>query len=73
MEIVFLEDPKHIKSIMDQWKKDKTVDKNIMTVILNSALAKCNIQSMIISKDMNLPSPIPLPKVGVKEGTAAKK
>jgi hypothetical protein len=34
-----------------------------MENILNSILTKCNIQALILSQDVNLPSPIPLPKV----------
>ncbi len=62
-EILYLEETAKIKKIMDDWKKSKRVEKDIMTSILNTVLSKCNIQALILSQDVNLPSPIPLPKV----------
>jgi len=29
-------------------------------------LKKCNIESLVMSREINLPSPIPLPKVNIK-------
>src|SRR3989344_3973167 len=43
------------------------VKKEMTLQVLNTALAKCNIQSIILSRDLNLPSPIPLPKVETVE------
>ncbi|MBI4440400.1 hypothetical protein HY638_05495 [Candidatus Woesearchaeota archaeon] len=60
---LFLSDSKRSKEIIDSWKKDKKVPKDVMTEILNTVLMKCNIQALILSQDVNLPPPIPLPKV----------
>jgi hypothetical protein len=38
-----------------------------MVPVLNSILAKCNIQAIILTREVNLPPPIPLPKVQFKE------
>ena len=38
-----------------------------MTTLLNALLAKCNVQALILSQDVNLPPPIPLPKVQLNE------
>ena len=62
-EVLFMEDAKKVKEILDGWKKDKKLPKDIMTGILNTVLNKCNIQALIISEQINLPPPIPLPKV----------
>ena len=62
-DVLFMADPKKAKEILDGWKKDKKIPKDTMTAILNTVLAKCNIQALIISRDINLPPPIPLPKV----------
>jgi len=37
-----------------------------MSEILNIILTRCNIQALILARDINLPSPIPLPKVKVE-------
>ena len=48
------------------WKKDKKIAKEIMNPILNSVLSKCNIEALILSREVNLPPPIPMPKVNLK-------
>ena len=40
--------------------------------IINSILTKCNIQSIILSNTVNLPPPVPMPKVNTKELPAVK-
>ncbi|MFC1768659.1 hypothetical protein ACFLZX_02750 [Nanoarchaeota archaeon] len=60
---IFMSDPKKSKEIMDGWEKEKKVPKEVMTEILNTVLTKCNIQALILSQDVNLPPPIPLPKI----------
>ena len=69
-EVIFMDEEKNIKHIIDEWKKNKKVDKGLMSQILNHALMKCNIQALVLSQEINLPPPIMLPKVkieGMKE------
>jgi hypothetical protein len=65
-EILYLTEAKKIKEVLDRWKKEKKVDGAVLGEVLNSALTKCNIQALILSQELNLPSPIPMPKIGVK-------
>ena len=67
-DVLYLGDAKKNKDILDQWKKEKKVAKEIMTSILNTVLSKCHIQALILSQEVNLPPPIPMPKVSVKTG-----
>lgn len=69
-EVIYLAEKDQADKAVKNWKKNKKIEKDMMTQILNNVLAKCNIQALILSKDMNLPPPIPLPKVG---GTAPNK
>lgn len=62
-EIIYLDDDKKLKEIIKEWKKSKNVSKEIMAEVLNSILLRCNIEALILSKEINLPPPIPLPKV----------
>ena len=62
-DVLFMEDAKKTKEIMDRWKKDKKLPKDIMPHILNTVLNKCNIQALILSEQVNLPPPIPMPKL----------
>ena len=66
-ELLYLEDPKKIKEILSSWKKDKKVPKEIMAGLLNTILTKCNVQALILSQEVNLPPPIPMPKVQIAE------
>jgi len=65
-EVLDVEDEKKTKEILDEWKKDKKVPQDVMNNILNTVLSKCNVEALILSRDINLPSPIPLPKVSTK-------
>ncbi len=64
-EVLYMEDPAKIKEILDSWKKGQKVAQEIMAPVLNSILNKCNVQALILSQDINLPPPIPLPKVQI--------
>lgn len=62
-EVLYLEDKKKVEETLAKWKKEKRIEEDIMTPVLNMALTKCNIESLILSQSMNLPPPIPLPKI----------
>ena len=62
-ELLYLEEPKKAKEILSGWKKDKKIPKEMMAGLLNTILTKCNVQALILSQEINLPPPIPMPKV----------
>jgi hypothetical protein len=66
-DVLYLDEASKTKKIVDEWKKDKKVEKELMSTILNSVLAKCNVQALILSQQVNLPSPIPLPKIKMEK------
>ena len=66
-EVVYMAKADEAKEILARWKKEKKIAPGVMGKVLNTALAKCNIQALILSNDLNLPAPIPLPKVGIKK------
>ncbi len=65
--VIVVEDKKKAEDILKQWKKDKKAESDVMTAVLNTVLEKCNIEALILSRDVNLPPSIPLPKVKPKE------
>ena len=65
--VVVVEDKKKAEDILKQWKKDKKAESDVMTAVLNTVLEKCNIEALILSRDVNLPPSIPLPKVKPKK------
>jgi hypothetical protein len=68
--ILYLTDEKNAKEILDSWEKDKRVSKDIAEKIINTILTRCNIQSIILSNTVNLPPPVPMPKVNIAAGPA---
>ena len=66
-EVLYLQEQKKVKEIIDGWKKNKKIDQNVMVQILNAVLTKANIQALNISQDLGLPAPLRLPKVNVKQ------
>ena len=58
--------PEIIKEELDKWKKDKKVSNELMTEVINNVLAKGNVTALILTREVNLPPPIDLPKVRVK-------
>ena len=62
-ELLYMEEPKKAKELLNSWKKDKKLPKELMGDLLNTILTKCNVQALILSQQVNLPPPIPLPKV----------
>ena len=64
--LTFFDKPEKVKEIVDGWKKDKKVPKDIMSNVLNTVLSRCNVEALIFAREVNLPPPIPLPKVTVK-------
>jgi hypothetical protein len=67
--VILLVDAKKGEEVLNGWKKDKKIPKEIMTPILNTALTKSNIQALILSQEMGLPAPIPLPKIKIEPKT----
>jgi len=71
-ELLYMEEPKKVKELFNSWKKDKKLPKELMADLLNTILTKCNVQALILSQEINLPAPIPLPKVQVAQQEGEK-
>lgn len=63
--ILTLLDKKQADEAVQQWEKDRKTNKEVITPLMNAILNRANIQALIMSKDLNLPAPIELPKVKV--------
>lgn len=62
-DLLFMQEVKVIDAIMDEWEKKKTLPKKLSVAIVSQIMNKCTIQAMVMTKDIGLPPPIPLPKV----------
>jgi len=65
--VTAVEKPEKVKEILDVWKKDKRLPKDVMSSVLNTVFSRCNIEAVLFSREVNLPPPIPLPKISIKE------
>ena len=71
-DVLVLEDEEETKKVLHEWKTNKRVHGDYAENILNSALMRSNIQAIKISQDLNLPSPVPLPRIEKKDAATAK-
>ncbi|MBS3175610.1 hypothetical protein J4457_00020 [Candidatus Woesearchaeota archaeon] len=65
-DVLYMADEKQTKQALEEWKKQKKVSKELMEIIINNVLSKCNIEALILSREINLPPPIPLPRIHTK-------
>lgn len=66
-EVIYMDENVKVKSVLDDWKKNKKLPDDLVRNIIGTILNKSNVQALILSKDVNLPAPIPLPKVSVEK------
>ncbi len=71
--ILDMEDEKAVEDLKKGWDKDKKLPNSIMEPLVNAILMRCNVQSLVMSKELNLPPPIPLPKVSSSNVTTSTK
>ena len=66
-EVIALFDASEAQTIMDGWKKDKKVPTEQATRVLNISLSKAQIMALLLSKEVNLPAPVQLPKIEAQQ------
>jgi hypothetical protein len=64
-DVLFLEED--YKKILAQWKKDKKLPDDISLQVINVVFNKCLKKAILLSDDLQLPSPIPIPVARKKE------
>ena len=62
-DILFLQENKVAETLLAEWAKKKALPKNVSSSLVNAIMQKCVVQALILTKDIGLPSPLPLPKV----------
>ncbi|MBU0929451.1 MAG: hypothetical protein KJ623_00055 [Nanoarchaeota archaeon] len=61
--ILYVEGEESAKKILDSWKKNKTIEPDLMEKLFNSILLRCNIKTLLITQELNLPPHVRLPMV----------
>ena len=62
-KVVMMEKEDKIKKVLEVWEEKKSLPRDIVENLYNSILRKCNVQAIVMSRDIQLPPPIPMPKV----------
>ena len=64
--LIYMTDAKKTEEVLKSWKgKEKKVPEDIMAPIINTILNNCTIMALEMTKEVNLPPQIQLPKVEV--------
>jgi hypothetical protein len=66
-DTVIVDTPEKIKEVLDQWKKDKKLPEDLLAQVMNGLLSKCNIEALVVGREVGLPPTLNMPKVKVKE------
>ncbi|MBS3154937.1 hypothetical protein J4404_00375 [Candidatus Woesearchaeota archaeon] len=61
--VLYMEGEEKAKKILDAWKKNKTLEPELMEKLFNSILLRCNIKTLIMTQELNLPPHVRLPIV----------
>ncbi|MFH0929033.1 MAG: hypothetical protein V1818_01605 [Candidatus Aenigmatarchaeota archaeon] len=64
-DVLFLDED--YKKIIAQWKKEKKLPEDVSLQIINVVFNKCLKKAILLSDDLQLPSPIPIPVAKKKE------
>jgi hypothetical protein len=62
-ELVWVDVQANIDKIMQEWEKTKKLPKETMVPIYNRVLQRSVMQALSLSKELNLPPPIKLPRL----------
>jgi len=66
-EVLIIDNQKVITEILEQWKKDKKLPDAILAAVMNNLLTKCNIEAILIGREVNLPPTLNMPKVKINK------
>jgi hypothetical protein len=66
-ELIEILDKEFATKVIESWTKNKSLHKDVTARVLNTILGKANIEAIVISRDLGLPSPIALPKVEIRD------
>lgn len=61
--VLYLDEPKKIKEILHEWNKNKNIPPDVAGQVINTILFRCNIKSLGLEQDVNLPPHLRLPRL----------
>ena len=64
--ILIMPEKEETKKILKEWK-DKKIPDEVRAGLFNFIMSKCNIKALSLEDEMNLPTHVPMPKIGAKK------
>lgn len=61
--LLYMEKPKKIKDILDLWKKEQKMSKEVSELVFNTILSRCNVKALTLAQDVGLPPHFRLPLI----------
>ena len=66
--VLYMDEPKKIESLLKSWKDGKKIPVDLMELVLNTILFRCNLKALALEQDITLPPHFRLPRVVPKVG-----
>jgi hypothetical protein len=64
--VLHLDKPEKLDELVSTWEKDKSLPKAEAAMIGNHILSKTQVLSIMLAREMNLPSPVEMPRLSTK-------
>lgn len=61
-DVLVLEEKKRAEGLLKVWEKEKKLDPEVAQRVVNHVIERCSIQALLLAKDLNLPSPVRMPR-----------
>ncbi len=58
--LLYLEKSKLIKTALDEWNKNKKVNQELLSKIIQPALYRCHLKALLMCQEVNLPPHLPI-------------
>lgn len=65
-ELIEMYDNELGAKVVESWTKGKSLHKDVASKVLNAILSKSNVEAIVLSRELGLPSPVQMPKVDIK-------
>jgi len=65
--LLYIDNKPLMEGIEKSWKKDKKLPRDLNSLIMNQIHSKCSVQAVILTKDIGLPPPFPLPHLNLDD------
>lgn len=70
-EILYADKKEMIEELLKEWNDKRKIDREILSMFVGAAVNEAQIEAIVQAKKVNLPSPVPLPKLKAKTQKAA--